>query len=201
MNGGICYLIHNKEEYKKNRKRIIKVIEKANEDLDVVFNASVIEFREDLYLVVDCHSSFSEYDKKLAKIINPFYKEDPEKAENINNMFSIYTWWKDIMDNEGEAFFEKVFIGFPPKEQEKLKGIIAMIEKGIVSYDNYERKFLYEGLGYDDPTFYVYKMFNIEEDEKFLEELSASIFKATTEKTSIGEVKFVETLYDIEEHR
>jgi hypothetical protein len=214
MYAGISFLIHNKESYESNRDKLIKLFEKTNIASDYICNASVIEFREDLYLIIDGHTSIldSNFTTSLAKIICPKYKEDAKLAKSLCDKFERYCSLIDLkdFDIDNDDFIEMMNLPKPETEEERnlmekmnlvdvyLDSLLELsIQKGkIIKPENFSREFLYTGVLYSDESPLTYKMFNIEETPELLEDLSESIFKATTEKTSVGEVRFVETLFD-----
>lgn len=192
MNTGIYYLIHNKDEYPSNKKKIIKAIEKKNLDLDYIYDASVIEFRDDLYLIIDGHTSFLDDDKfvqKLSKLICPAYKEDPKGLEALDKLLQFYFISEEIESMKDELDAQML---------ENYESMKQMMEKMNFSLDKIKREYLYSGLMYGEDDTLLCKLFNIESETELLEKLTEDIFKATSEKVSVGEVQFVETLYQME---
>lgn len=192
MNAGICYLIHNKTDYPSNKKKIIKAIERKNLDLDYIYDASVVEFRDDLYLIIDGHTSFLGDEKfidKLAKLICPTYKDDSKGVKALENLLEFYfiidevEAMKDSLDEESLSNYE---------------GMMEILKKLDFSLDKVPRASLRSGLMYGEDNELLYKLFAIESEPDILKQLSDDIFKATSEKVSVGEVRFVETLYQVE---
>lgn len=190
MNAGICYLIHKKDDYPSNKKKIIKAIEKKNLDLDYIYDASVIQFCDDLYLIIDGHTSFLGDDKfvnKLSKLICPAYKDDPKLLKNLESILELY-----FMIDEIEKMKDKL----DAKLLERYEEMKAWMENKNFSLDNLKREYLYFGLMFGEDEKLLCKLFGIEKEQ--LDQLSEDIFKATTEKISVGEVQFVETLYQLD---
>lgn len=73
-----------------------------------------------------------------------------------------------------------------------------MIVQSNFSLEKVKRAYLYFGQLYGEETPLLYKLFNIENDSDLLDKISEDIFKATTEKVSVGEIHFVETLYQLD---
>ncbi len=192
MNTGICYLIHNKEDYPSNKKKIIKAIEKQNEELDYIFDASVVEFRNDLYLIIDGHSSILDEEKfvgKLSKLICPAYKEDAKGLKSLEVFIDFYFMIDEIEEMKDRLDTELL---------QKYKEMKEMMDRMNFSLEKVKREHLYAGQMYGMESPLLYKLFGIEEEKELLEQLSEDIFKATTEKVSVGEVRFVETLYQLD---
>jgi hypothetical protein len=214
MYDGMSFLIHNKESYESNRNKLIKLFEKTNMDLNDICNASVVEFREDLYLIIDGHTSIldSNFTTSLAKIICPKYKEDTKLTKGLCDKFERYCSIIDLkdMDIDNNDFIEMMNLPKPETEEERnlmekmnlvdvyLDSLLELGNKKgkVITPENFNREFLYTGVQYSYGSPITYKMFNIEKEPELLEDLAAAIFKATTEKTSVGEVRFVETLFD-----
>lgn len=193
MNTGICYLIHNKNEYPSNRKKIIKAIEMKNMELDYIYDVSVVEFREDLYLIIDGHTSFLDDEKfvdKLSKLICPAYKEDPKGLKSVEVLLELF-FGLDEFEEAKDSFDEETL-----QEYEQMK---AVLEKINFSLDKYKREYIFSGQMYGEEHPILYKLFGIESEKELLNRLTDDIFTATTEKKDVGEVRFIETLYQIEE--
>lgn len=195
MNVGISFLIHNKETYEKNKKKIIKAIEKKNADLDYIFDASVIEFRGDFYLIIDGHTAFmgdEKFTDKLSKMICPAFEEDPKKLKQLTAKVDLSEAICDLIEikmNRMREDFEGAELEVFNKISKRLK---------TPSYDEVKREHLFEGQFYGEDTPMIYKFFGIESEKEILSTLQEDIFKATTDKVSVGEVVFVETLYQLD---
>ncbi len=74
-----------------------------------------------------------------------------------------------------------------------------MLEQFDFSIEKVKREVFYVGEMYSEESPWVYKMFHIESEKELLKELSDDIFKATVERKDIGDVKFIEILYDVRE--
>lgn len=179
MNAGFAYLIQSKELYKKNREEIIKLIECS----EGIYNASVIEYNNDLYLIIDGHSSILE--------VSVYKLEDEDDDGNI-----ISIPWETFSFSLAKLIY--------PSFLDKVKKLIKkanfqefLIQHGFLKMGKVimKRRELFYGLPYGEINGELSLMFNTSMEK--LESLSNTIFKSTTEKTSVSPITFIETLFDM----
>ncbi len=203
MNAGFAYLIQSKELYQKNRDKIINLIECS----EGIYNASIIEYNSDLYLIIDGHSSILEvtvyedeefgpqetFSYSLAKLIYPSF------VDNAQELIAKSNFQKSLMQLEFLKMDKDFDFDFLCKSMSKdnpnmNKSFFDLLEKNIGKVIM-KREELFYGLLYGEINDELSLLFNTPIEE--LKALSDAIFKSTSEKASVSPVTFIETLFDM----
>lgn len=218
MTCGMAFIIYDKESYLRNKEEIIKIITTQAEDENNIYNASVIEFKENYYLIIDGHDSVMnwihpekelEILKELYEEIAEDYEEDDEEAPEfvdtrfIHNFLRLtYPKYAKNPDFFYDAF-EKIIDWWNEKANLEVKqrlnqkplfadAKVARLWKKAEPV--FKRENLCFGIRYGEIDEFCSLMFGLEPKE--LKSFTDDIFTATSEQKDVNEVLFIETLYD-----
>lgn len=206
MNAGMAFAIHDKALFDRNRKRVLQIINKENKEMYGIYNASVIKFRDHYFLIIDGHTSILDREEyfapAIAKIICPNYRKNKKEVEGhnlFNGLLQVAGNHDDLLETEEQRreFLDSLAeMGLGKTELLIWKLVVEYIEKGGRESFIGEREDVYEGVIYGERSPYVRFVLDMTEEEQ--EQVVQDMFQATVQKKDIGEVKFLETLYELE---
>ena len=204
MYDGMAFIIHDKELYEANKQKVIEVIKNQNDEFDLVCDASVIEYKNNLFLIIDGHESLLAWKNPLEEA-SDFLHEFLllTKASYSEKTKYYYSSYKALYQLENYQKLE-ILIKEHPKalSEDERKHMTSKMEEIREDFDKIKemtsRDNVCGGVFYSDASSYALPMmFDIPRDEALIEQLSSDIFKATTEKIDVNDVKFIETLYQL----
>ncbi len=227
---GMSFIIHNKEAYNTNKEALKTLIQNQNLNERLVCNASTIEYKDNLFLIIDGYSSLLEWmnPEEELEILKRIYEETLEDLEDLEDFdkenfeftdtrflhnFLLLTYPE--YEHKQKEFYEIYEILTDDEYLHRLKNFLdenkhkkvdEIIEEGaeiiwersLFVRPYLKRENICHGLHYYKYSTELCLMLNISEEtpEEELKALADDIFKATSEKTDVNNVKFIETLYD-----
>ena len=88
---GMAFDINDRERFSEYKDQFSDFLEEMNEDMNLINNATVIEFEDNLYLFVDGHDSILNWEGASDEFITVFlystYSDLEERAEELAEEF------------------------------------------------------------------------------------------------------------------
>lgn len=202
MYDGMIFAVHDRGLYETNKESILALIKEQNASMDYICDASVVEYKDNLYLIIDGYASLLEWQKdneecfahKFLELTKDDYKENKKHyygCYNALEMLDDYSQMFEIMENNPQALSEEEKKRIMENAKE-IKGQLDVVKEKLTRND------ICGGFLYGDTSCYaLHIMFDVNNEAEILKAISDDIFKATTEKMNINDIKFVETLYSI----
>ncbi len=212
---GMSFIIHDKESYTAHKEEIKEILINHNLQNDVICNAATIEFKENLFLIIDGYSSllnWTEPEEEL-KTLKEIFEEacedlDTEKLIFVDTRFLhnfllltypayaknpafFYDAYSQIMDFKT---LKDASVSIKPDNElyDKLNNALETL--GPIAEQLFTRENLCFGILYGKTDDLFSMMFQATEEEAAA--LSKDIFKASSEKMNVNDVIYIETLFD-----
>lgn len=215
---GMAFIIYDKEAYFANKEKLKELIITQAENEDNICNASVIEFRDNLYLIFDGHDSLMDWmhpDKELKllkelheEMIEEYEEDDEEAPEFVDTRFIhnlLCLTYPEYAKNPDFFYnaFDKIVTWWNEKTDFEVKqhfnkkplfadAKIARLWKKAEPL--FKRENLCFGIRYGEINELCSLMFGLEPEQ--LKSFTDDIFTATSEQKDVNDVHFIETLYD-----
>ena len=88
---GMAFDINDRERFSEYKDQFSDFLEEMNEDMNLINNATVIEFEDNLYLFIDGHDSILNWEGASDEFITVFlystYSDLEERAEELAEEF------------------------------------------------------------------------------------------------------------------
>lgn len=220
---GMSFIIHDKESYTAHKEEIKEILMNHNLQNDVICNAATIEFKGNLFLIIDGYSSlldWTEPEEEL-KTLKEIFEEtcedlldeacedlDTEKLTFVDTRFLhnfLLLTYPAYAKNP--AFFYDAYnqimdfktlkdasVYIKPDDELYDKLNNALETLGPIAEQLFTRENLCFGILYGKTDDLFSMMFQATEEEATA--LSKDIFKASSEKMNVNDVIYIETLFD-----
>lgn len=212
---GMAFIIYDKESYFANKEKIKKLLITQAKNESNICSANVIEFHDNLYLIIDGHDSLMdwmqpeeelellkesyeeliEYSKKVPPFTDTRFLHNllmltyPDYAKNPNSFYEAY----EALVSWSNAKYTEKIQSLLNRENPEIHKNLPLLKEKAAPFLN--REHLCFGTRYFEVDEFCTLMFQV--SEKDIETLSQNIFDATIKHKNVGEIKFIETLFDL----
>lgn len=235
MKCGMAFIIHDKDSYYANKEQIKKLLVLYNEYEHDIFKASTVEYKGNLYLIIDGYYSLLDWQEPSKELeeLKELYEDLKEECEEFGDEVGEFVDRRFLHNflmltypayAKNQEFFYKVYTCIKLYESfnECLKYKDEDLEKNDIQELDEEHQLLDDLLNSDKFITTLNELYKesysrenicygfmygrdfdlgslvFEEKENKIDALSTDIFNATIEEKDVKEVKFIETLYEID---